>query len=620
MSTIATLAVKLIGDITGYTTAMTQAEQKSQKTAASISKNFKDMGKNLTSVGQKATAGLTLPIVALGAVAINAASDLDETKNKVNVVFGDMSKSVLDWSMTSATALGQSREQALAAAGTYGNLFTSLGLGQKPAAEMSMSLVQLASDLASFNNADPSQVLDALRSGLSGEVEPLKKFGIAMNESTLKAKAMELGMGDNIQALTEAQKLQLRYAIIMGQTATAQGDFARTSGGLANQQRILKAQFTDSAAALGTQLLPLALKFATFLSGLIQKFSQLSPGMQKFIVIILAIVAAVGPLLMIIGSIAGGIGAIIPLISALGPAIAAVGAFITGTAVPAIAALVAAIAPVALPILAIIAVLALLYLAWKNNWGGIREITAAVWEWLKQAFASGVAFIKGIWTSLQPAIQFVLTFITTIVRAWQAAFSGDWRRFGELLRQAWDMVWNLITTVLQTAWQNIKNLFSTEVANIISFFQIDWGSIGRNIIEGIANGIRNGIGMITDAARDAARAALDAAEGFLGIHSESKVFKMQVGYQMAAGTAGGFKEGLAKFLQPSFGLLTPSFAASTPTVPGIGGIGGGGSGTVGAFGQSSDERVINLLEQILDQVDRVKVGRTVRDAVLQRQG
>jgi hypothetical protein len=616
MTTIATLVVKLIGDIAGYTTAMTQAEQKSKKTAAEIGKNFQKVGSNLTSLGQKATLGLTLPIVALGATAIKAASDLDETKNKVNVVFGDMSKSVLDWSMTSATALGQSREQALAAAATYGNLFVSLGLGQKPAAEMSTSLVGLASDLASFNNADPSEVLLALRSGLSGEIEPLKKFGIAMNETILKQKAMTMGFGDNIQALTESQKLQLRYAIIMEQTATAQGDFARTSGGLANQQRILKAQFTDAAAALGTQLLPLALKFVTFLTGLIEKFSHLSPGMQKFVLIILGIAAAAGPVLMVIGSIASGIGAIIPLISTLGPALAAVGAFITGTAIPAIASLVAALAPVAIPILAIIAVLALLYLAWKNNWGGIQEKTAAAWEWLKGAFSNGVAFIKNIWMSLQPAIQFVLTFINTIVRAWQAAFNGDWYRFGQLLRQAWDMVWNLITTILQTAWQNIKNIISNAVTNVINFFRnTDWGKVGRNIIDGIADGIRNGVGRIIDAARDAARAALDAAKGFLGISSPSKLFEMQVGYQMAAGTAGGFREGLAKLLQPSFGLLTPAFTATTSTVPAI-----GGGGSVGAFGQTGDDRVIELLEQILDNVERSKVARTLRDAMLQRQG
>lgn len=612
MTTIATLAVRLIGDIREYNKSMTDAEKQAQKTANTIGKNLQDVGQSISSVGQKATLGLTLPIVALGATAISAASSLEETRNKANVVFGDMSQTVLDWSKTSATAFGQSQQQALDAAATYGNLFTALGVGQKPAADMSMSLVQLASDLASFNDADPSEVLLALRSGLSGEVEPLKKFGVAMNEATLKAKAMELGMGDNLQALTEAQKLQLRYALIMQQTTVAQGDFARTADGLANSQRTLKAQFTDAAAALGTQLLPLALKFVTFLTALIEKFAHLPPGMQKFIVIVLAVVAAVGPLLMVIGSIVSGVGALIPLLTSLAPVLGTIGAVITGTVIPAIASFLAAIAPVILPILAIIAVVTLLYFAWKNNWLGIRDVTAAALAWLQNAFANGVTFIKNIWQSLQPAIQYVLTIIRTIAAAWQAAFNGDWYRFGQLLRQAWDMIWKLITTVVQTAWQNIRNTVSNGIKNVISFFRdMDWAELGRNIIRGIAGGIRDGIGWIIDAARDAAQAALDAAQGFLGIHSESKVFHAQVGYQMAAGTAGGFREGLAKLLQPNLGLLTPSFAASTPTVPGV----SGGGSSVG----NNNQRIIELLEQIANKqgIDESTLARNIRDAVMQ---
>lgn len=185
-----------------------------------------------------------------------AASDLDESMNKVNVVFERNADSIQDWARTTSTEIGISRQAALEAAGTYGNLFTALGLTTDAAAEMSMSTVQLAADLASFNNEDPSEVLLALRSGLSGEMEPLKRFGIAMNQAVLAQKAMEMGLGDNIQALSEAEKVQVRYAVIMEQTATAQGDFARTSDGLANTQRTIKANFEDIKAILGEEFLP----------------------------------------------------------------------------------------------------------------------------------------------------------------------------------------------------------------------------------------------------------------------------------------------------------------------------------------------------------------------------
>lgn len=609
MSTIATLVVKLIGDITGYTKSMTEAERQAQQTANTIGKNLKNIGGSISGLGRTATAGLTLPLVALGAKAVDAASDLDETKNKVSVVFGSMAADVLAWSETSAEALGQSQEQALAAAGTYGNLFVSLGLAQQPAAEMSTSLVQLASDLASFNNANPEDVLQALRSGLSGEVEPLKKFGIAMNEATLKAKAMELGMGDNLQELTEAQKLQLRYALILDQTTTAQGDFARTADGLANSTRIAKAQLTDAAAALGTQLLPYALQAVRFISDLVGKFQALTPEQQKWILIIGGVVAVAGPLLVIIGSLVTAIGAIIPVVTAVAGALSGV----------------------ALPILAVIAVLALLYLAWQNNWGGIQEKTAAVIAFVKGLIASGMQFIQDLTSGKLGAlsqlwnntVNSVMTIVNTwianiklIFQAFQAAFNGDWYRFGELLRQAWDNSWKAIGTVLQNAWANFKIILSTLVTNVVNFFRTtDWGQVGRNIVQGIANGIRNSISWIIDAARSVARAALQAAKGFLGIKSPSKVFEMQVGWQMAKGTAEGWKQGLSNLLQPSFGLLTPATAAVTPnvSVPNV----GMGGGVGGGFG---NDAVIELLREIAnkDGIDYDKLARKLQNAVTVR--
>jgi len=98
--------------------------------------------------------------------------------NKVEVVFGENAAAIKQWSKDAAEAFGMSRQKALEAAGTFGNLFRALGLGTPQASDMSKKLVQLAADLASFNNANPEEVLLALRSGLVGEAEPLRKFGV----------------------------------------------------------------------------------------------------------------------------------------------------------------------------------------------------------------------------------------------------------------------------------------------------------------------------------------------------------------------------------------------------------------------------------------------------------
>lgn len=187
---------------------------------------------------------------------IDMGSSLQESLSKVDVVFGQSSKAVRDFAKTSAASLGISEQAALEAAGTYGNLMQAFGLTQPMATEMSTSLVTLAADLASFNNTSVDDAILALRSGLSGETEPLKKFGIAINDARLKEEALALGIYKGSGTLTTAAKTQAAYALIMKDSTLAQGDFARTSDGVANQQRILSAQFKDVSAQIGTALIP----------------------------------------------------------------------------------------------------------------------------------------------------------------------------------------------------------------------------------------------------------------------------------------------------------------------------------------------------------------------------
>ena len=195
-------------------------------------------------------------IVQFGKDVIMSASSMNESISKINVVFGQGAAEVLKFGQTAATSMGLSNQQAIEAAGTYGNLFQAFGIGQAQAQKMSTSLVQLASDLASFNNTSVDDALVALRSGLSGETEPLKRFGVALNETTLKAKAFEMGFGKIKGAMDPAIKAQVTYALVMEQTKLAQGDYARTASGTANTMKTLSAQFADAKVAIGDLVLP----------------------------------------------------------------------------------------------------------------------------------------------------------------------------------------------------------------------------------------------------------------------------------------------------------------------------------------------------------------------------
>jgi hypothetical protein len=189
---------------------------------------------------------------------IKAASDLTESINKTSVAFASSDKDILKWSEDSAKALGQSRQQALEGASSFGLLFRTMGLAPAVTAEMSIALVQLATDMASINNISPEEALTKLRAGLVGEVEPLRTVGVLLNAVAVEGKAMEMGLATTTKAITEQDKVMARYQLILEQTALTQGDFARTSGELANKQRILAANIADSQALLGKLLVPAA--------------------------------------------------------------------------------------------------------------------------------------------------------------------------------------------------------------------------------------------------------------------------------------------------------------------------------------------------------------------------
>lgn len=212
---------------------------------------------------------------------ISAASDLNETLSKSQAVFGDSSAEVEAFAKTAAQALGQSRQQALEAAATFGNLFTSIGLSRPAAAGLSTDVVKLASDLASFNNIDPGEALEKLRSGLVGESEPLRALGINLTEAAVAQEALRLGLAETAGDVSEAAKVQARYSLIMAQSKNAVGDFAKTSTGMANAQRIIAAGFKDIQVEIGSRLLPvIAPLISSFATGLPKAIDAARPALD----------------------------------------------------------------------------------------------------------------------------------------------------------------------------------------------------------------------------------------------------------------------------------------------------------------------------------------------------
>lgn len=229
------------------------------------SDEFKKAANGLGTIAKKGAAAAAAAITAVGGAlvtaggyAIKLASDLDEVQNVVDVTFGEGAKKVNEFAQSTAKAYGLSELSAKQYASTIGAMMKSMGLGDEAVQSMSMSLTGLAGDLASFYNISSDDAFEKLRSGISGETEPLKQLGINLSVANLEAYALSQGITTSYNAMSEAEKVTLRYNYIMAATADAQGDFSRTSDSLANQLRLLQMQGESLAAAVGTELLPVA--------------------------------------------------------------------------------------------------------------------------------------------------------------------------------------------------------------------------------------------------------------------------------------------------------------------------------------------------------------------------
>lgn len=312
-------------------------------------KKLKDFGNSTKAIGKSMSIYVTAPITLAGGAAIKFASDFQESLNKVDVAFKNSSGEVRDFAKTTLESFGIAEGTALDMAALFGDMSTSMGLSTDEAAKLSTSLVGLAGDLSSFKNMNIEEVTTALNGVFTGETESLKRLGIVMTEVNLKQFAMEQGITKNIKLFTQAEKVQLRYNYVMSKTANAQGDFARTSDGAANQMRIFQETLKELGAEFGQILLPMFTKIITKVNGLLKEFRALSPETKKVIIVIAGVAAAIGPLLIAIGTLTS---TVIPaLITGFGVVTKAAGLFRV--------AITAATGPVGLIVTAITGLLAI---------------------------------------------------------------------------------------------------------------------------------------------------------------------------------------------------------------------------------------------------------------------
>ena len=251
---------------------------------------------------------------------IKAASDLRESVSLTGQVFEQNSGKMEKWAAGASQAFGQSKREALAFASNFGTALKNVGFSLDETADKSQTLTRLAADLGSAFNASSEEAATALRSGLLGESEPLRRFGVFLDETKVKAKAAAMGMVPLNGALSDGQKVAARYAIIMEQTADSQGMFGRDTDSLADAQKRAETAMENAAAALGTKLLPLATLAAKGMTVLAENADKIVPALAGVAVIITA--TLIPALVKMAAAAIAATGPFAPLVAILGLAAA----------------------------------------------------------------------------------------------------------------------------------------------------------------------------------------------------------------------------------------------------------------------------------------------------------
>lgn len=215
-------------------------------------------------------------LVDFGSRCLELGSDLAEVQNVVDVTFPEMTKQVDRFAKSAAASFGLSETMAKQYTGTFGAMAKAFGFTEKQAYDMGTALTGLTGDVASFYNLSQDEAYTKLKSVFTGETESLKDLGVVMTQTALDAYALANGWGKTTSSMSEAEKVALRYSFVQKQLTAAQGDFARTSDGWANQVRVLKLQVDSIMATVGQGLINLLTPVIKVINTVISKIATLA--------------------------------------------------------------------------------------------------------------------------------------------------------------------------------------------------------------------------------------------------------------------------------------------------------------------------------------------------------
>lgn len=522
-------------------------------------------------VGKAAVAG----IAAIGAAAASAAvgafklaekaSDLSEAQNVVQQTFKTSSDSVIAWTKTVQESAGISQTNATKFVGSMGAMLKSSGLSKEASADMAKSLVQLTGDMSSFYNLSHEETWEKIRSGISGETEPLKQLGINMSVANMEAFALSQGINKSWNEMSQAEQTTLRYQYLMKATADAQGDFGRTlETSFPNQLRVAQMQLESMATSIGQKFLP---AFLDIFKSINQGFrtgdwsqvgASISAGLTSAIAQVTNAVPTVSPIVTtiitgIITAIVASVPQILPpliqavlqLLDVLIQTITQNGPMLIRTGIQALMMLVNGLIQ-ALPQLidAAIKIILALVDSLVDNLPQLIPVAIQAIVTLAQGIISALpqlaermpkiietivkVIIENFPLLVDVALKIILALTAAIIENLPLIIQAALRIIGVLVCGILGGIVDIVATV--------PIIFSNLVE---AFKKIEWRQLGVNLINGIVDGVKGMAANLANSVVEAAKRALDAAKEFLGIQSPSTVMRDQVGKMIGAGMAEG---------------------------------------------------------------------------------
>ena len=438
------------------------------------------LGHTLSRVGKIAALGVGAGAVIASKALFDMgqkAGDLNETISKTNQIFGNKNGNMLvRWAQDTDKQLGMSKQTALDAAATFGIYGKAAGKTGGDLRAFSQINTALAADLASFHNSSPEEAIEALGSAFRGEAEPMRKFGVMLDDASMRQEALRMGLvKTTTEALTPQQKVLAAQALIMKQTTDAQGDFARTSGGLANQQRILKAQVENVQVSIGQKLLPVMLKAATFTN------TAVIPALGRF-----------GDFMST---------RVVPVVQRLGDVVRSVFGGLSGDVEGPLRDVQSIVA----------STVSIITSLWDRFGGTITAYTRAAFRNLQTIIGGALDVIAGVFKVVASVLKGdwsgAWDGIKQIARGGLQLVTGIIRQGLNLIKTIFKLAWQAVTGIAGAAWDGIKALAARGAVALVEQVRSipgrlrgmvgSWGSAGKALIGAFVDGLKNAGGVIS---------------------------------------------------------------------------------------------------------------------------